>query len=209
MNEQNPYEQLGLSEDASFDQIQEAKKRLSEQYSGDQQVVESIEAAYDAILMDRLKMRQQGKIKVPEVIRFAERRSEPSPNLQPTPVSRSVSWLQGLIDTPSRSDVMLSSAVFLVLASVIAYPTLASTTLSLIIAFGVGFSVFFLNRKEGRLGRAVLLTLVGLCVGIGLGTPLASWLIAQVDSLSLVMNEEKIATWVTFITLWLISSFLH
>ncbi len=209
MSEQNPYEQLGLTEDASFDDIQEAKKRLSEQYSGDQQVVEGIEAAYDAILMDRLKMRQQGKIKVPEVIRFAERRSQPSPKVQPTPVSRSVNWLQGLIDTPSRKDVMLSSAVFLVLASVIAYPTLASTTLSLIIAFGVGFSVFFLNRKEGRLGRAVLLTLVGLCIGIGLGTPLASWLVPQVGSLSLVMTEEKIATWVTFVILWLISSFLH
>jgi hypothetical protein len=34
-----------------FDEIQEARDRLTDQHSGERQVVESIEAAYDAILM--------------------------------------------------------------------------------------------------------------------------------------------------------------
>jgi len=59
MSDQSPYEKLGVSEDASFDEIQDARNRLFEQYSGDSKSVEIIEAAYDAILMDRLRMRQE------------------------------------------------------------------------------------------------------------------------------------------------------
>jgi hypothetical protein len=73
MSEQSPYEKLGVSEEASFDEIQDVRNRLLQQYSGDSKRVEVIEAAYDAILMDRLRMRQEGKIKVPERIRFPER----------------------------------------------------------------------------------------------------------------------------------------
>jgi len=58
MSEQSPYEQLGVTLDASFDEIQEARDRLKQQYSGEIKLLQSIEAAYDAILMDRLKMRQ-------------------------------------------------------------------------------------------------------------------------------------------------------
>ena len=65
MSDQNPYEKLGVTEDASFDEIQDAKGRLMQQHRGDQKLVESVEAAYDAIIMDRLRMRQEGKIKVP------------------------------------------------------------------------------------------------------------------------------------------------
>jgi hypothetical protein len=81
MSEQSPYEQLGVTIDASFDEIQEARDRLTDQHSGERQVVESIEAAYDAILMDRLRMRQEGKIKVPERIRFPERQAPPRQHL--------------------------------------------------------------------------------------------------------------------------------
>ncbi|HEY9891193.1 MAG TPA: CPP1-like family protein, partial [Candidatus Sericytochromatia bacterium] len=75
MSDQNPYEKLGVTEDASFDEIQDAKGRLLQQHRGDQKLIESVEAAYDAIIMDRLRMRQEGKIKVPERIRFPEKLS--------------------------------------------------------------------------------------------------------------------------------------
>ncbi len=68
MSSQSPYEQLGVESDASFDEIQEAKNRLMQQYQGNQPTLETIEAAYDAIIMERLRMRQEGRIKVPDVI---------------------------------------------------------------------------------------------------------------------------------------------
>ena len=64
MGDQNYYEKLGVTEDATFDEIQEARNRLLQQYSGDSKHLEVVEAAYDAILMERLRMRQEGKIKV-------------------------------------------------------------------------------------------------------------------------------------------------
>ncbi|WP_179139837.1 CPP1-like family protein, partial [Brachyspira hyodysenteriae] len=63
MSEQNPYEKLGVTQDATFDEIQDARSRLLQQYSGDPKHLEIVEAAYDTILMDRLRMRQEGKIK--------------------------------------------------------------------------------------------------------------------------------------------------
>ena len=73
MSEQNVlYETLGLTEASSFEEVQSAKTRLSAEYKDDPQRKESIETAYDAILMERLRLRQEGKIKVPDRIRFAE-----------------------------------------------------------------------------------------------------------------------------------------
>ncbi|WP_017804012.1 CPP1-like family protein, partial [Nodularia spumigena] len=85
MSDQNPYEKLGVSEDASFDEIQDARNRQLEQYNGDAKSLELIEVAYDAILMDRLRMRQEGKIKVPERIRFPELRVQLPAKDSPTP----------------------------------------------------------------------------------------------------------------------------
>ena len=45
MSDQNPYEKLGVTEDASFDEIQDAKGRLMQQHRGDQKLLESVEAA--------------------------------------------------------------------------------------------------------------------------------------------------------------------
>ena len=78
MIEQNPYEQLGVTEGSSFEEIQAAKKRICDANNNDPKLVESIEAAYDAVIMDRLRLRQEGKIKVPERIRFPESSEEQS-----------------------------------------------------------------------------------------------------------------------------------
>ncbi|NEP25885.1 CPP1-like family protein, partial [Moorena sp. SIO3I6] len=66
MSDNNPYDQLGVTEEASFDEIQDAKGRLMQKHRGNQKLLDTVEAAYDAIIMDRLRMRQEGKIKVPD-----------------------------------------------------------------------------------------------------------------------------------------------
>ncbi|HEY9635600.1 MAG TPA: CPP1-like family protein [Coleofasciculaceae cyanobacterium] len=206
MSEQNHYEKLGVREDASFDEIQDAKSRLLQQHRGDQKVVEAVESAYDAIIMDRLRMRQEGKIKVPERIRFPERVSQAPPSFTPAPVSRSPAWLQRLLDTPTPADLIWPAISFLLLGGLtIFYPDRDGSMLSLALALGFGCSIYFLNRKEGQFGRAVLLTLAGLLIGFGLGTLLGSVLQTQIA----IIGSLKFATLVTFFVLWLISSFLR
>lgn len=208
MSEQSFYEKLGVTEDASFEEIQEARKLMIQQHRGDQKRLEIIEAAYDAILMERLKMRQEGKIKVPERIRFPEKLSQSPPSFPTVPVKRSPEWLQRLIDTPSLTDVLWSTGCFSVLSLlVVLYPANAPSNLPLVVAFGVGFTLFFINRKERQFLRSLLLTFAGLFIGIGLGTLLGGWLLPQIDGIGLTL--DKLAALVTFFILWVIASFLR
>lgn len=208
MSDQSPYEKLGVSEDASFDEIQDARNRLFEQYSGDSKNVEIIETAYDAILMDRLRMRQEGKIKVPERIRFPELRVQSPPKENLTPREQSPVWLQKILDQPSGTDVLLPGVWFLGLSAIsVFYPAAGDQVLQLALVIGVGTSIFFLNRKEGRFGRAVLFTLVGLIIGLITGGLIANLLLPQIPAINFTANQ--FSTVLTFILLWLISSFLR
>lgn len=201
MSEQSPYEQLGVSEGASFDEIQEARSRMIEACGDDRKQIEALETAYDAILMERLRMRQEGKIKVPDRIRYAERLAEPPPATAPTPPKQASNWLQQFIDTPSRNDILLPGGLFLVASLLsLAVPEVA-------LAFGVGFSLYFLNRKENKFGRSLLLTLLGLVLGVLVGLQLAMLLQTQLTALS--FDPNSFAALITFVLLWLISSFLR
>ncbi len=201
MSDKNAYERLGLDESASFDEIQEARNRLVQEHAGDRKQVEAIETAYDAILMDRLRMRQEGKIKVPDRIRFPERLVEPPPEFAPTSVNKTPDWLQRLIDTPSRGDILLPAAVFA------GTGLLSLSVPSMGLALGVGASLYFLNRKEHKFGRAFLLTLIGLVVGVVFGLQIGQFIAPQLTQISL--TTESFAALVTFVFLWLISSFLR
>lgn len=200
MSDRTPYEQLGVGEDASFDEIKEARDRLFEEHSGDRQLLEKIETAYDAVLMDRLRLRQQGKIKVPERIRFPERLVPEAPPSTPSASSdRTPGWLKNAIDTPSQSDILLPAGIFLGLC------LLALQAASIALAIGAGVSLYFLNRKENRFGRAVLLTLVSLLVGVLLGGQLAALIQPQ---LGVPLSIETLSAWIAFFFLWLTDSFL-
>ena len=207
MSNQSPYEKLGVSENASFDEIQDVRNRLLEQHGGDGNVREVIEAAYDAILMERLRMRQEGKIKVPERIRFPEKRVPSSPQTSQTLGQQSPAWLQRSIDQPTLTDVLLPGAWYLGLsATSVLYPGGSGQVLQLSLVVGVAIGVYFLNRKEGKFGRAVLFTLVSLIAGLIAGGLLAG-LILPLPLITLTANQ--FSTLLTFILMWLVSSFLR
>lgn len=207
MSEQNAYEQLGVGENASFEEIQDAKKRLIQQYGSDSKKVESIETAYDTIIMDRLRLRQEGKIKVPERIRFPERTPEAPPNVTPASQAYTSNWLQQFIDNPSQTDILVPTGIFLVLASIAVFTqTPDPSSLSLLMALGFMANIYFLNRKEGRFGRAFLMSIVALFVGIGLGSGLAQLMAGQGG---IVLGGEKLASTITFCLFWLVSCFLR
>ncbi len=212
MSEQNPYEQLGVTENSSFEEIQAAKKRLFDQYGNDSAVLETVEIAYDSIIMDRLRLRQEGKIKVPEKIRFPERGLEKSFKVPQIVKEDSAVWLQELIDTPSQADILWPTGIFLTLSAiaVFAQNTAQATTASilpLLMALGFIANIYFLNRKEGRSGRAFLISFIALFAGIALGTGLANLLLGQGSNAAL--GQDQFASAVTFCLFWLVSCFLR
>lgn len=209
MSVQDAYEKLGVTENSSFDEIQQAKQRLGQEYQNDSKQLESVETAYDAIIMDRLKKRQEGKIKVPEGIRFPERKVEktPSSSFNPIPANVSSGWLQGFIDTPERNDILIPAGIYLAL-SILTFLTPSSDGSSLtplLLTLGFGGCLYFLNRKEKRFGRSLLLALGGLVIGVSLGALLFGLLEGQFSN----MTVDQVSTVIAFLFLWLISSFLR
>ncbi len=205
MIEQNPYKKLEVDENASFDEIQRARDRLIHDRNDDEDYREEVEAAYDSILMDRLRKRQEGKLEVPEPIRFPERLAERSlkaslPEISPPPSLE----LQRLVDTPTFQEVTIAAGVFAGLSGLSVFAN-SEDTLAFLLAVGVGFTVYWLNRKEQKLGRAVLLMLAALVVGGLLGT-----LLLNVEVLmGLGVQPQAIVAVVVFVAFWLVSSFLR
>ena len=206
MNESN-YKTLGLDESSSFEEVQVARKRLLEECESNPQQKEAIEAAYDAILMERLIMRQEGKIKVPDRIRFAEKSAESSSSTSRVslPAPQPPGWLQDWLDTPSRDDILWPSVVFLGLAALAWFLVNSASTA---LGFSVAATIFFLNRKERKFWRSFAFAAGGLLIGVLLG-----WLaINLIGQPGLELTRERanaVVGIITMILLWFVSSFLR
>ncbi len=225
MSEQSPYELLGVTEGASFDEIQTARDRLVDNLEEAGTKVEQIEAAYDAVLMHRLRLRQEGKIKVPERIRFPER-STPAPKAKETVTemtSNLPGWMQDLADQPSAMDILLPALITLVLMSVAVFylqPSSAASgdgALELVLAGGVASSLYFLNRKEGKFGRSFFITMASMFAGLILGSliaiPLDGVLTQSQSAGDLVtaatLSVKQFIVVVSLAVLWVSSSFMR
>jgi Protein CHAPERONE-LIKE PROTEIN OF POR1-like len=202
MSEQNPYTKLEVPEDASFEEIQGARDRLIEQHPDNDRDRQDIEAAYDAILMDRLRKRQEGKITVPEGVRYAEQRAEKSVKVSFPKTPDSPQWLQRSLDRPNTTETLISAGVFTALGTC-AFLSQTPDALSFLLALGVGFTIYWINRKEQRLGRAFAITLGTLVIG-----GLLSALLFQFGVVAVAL-QPAVITVVILALFWLASSFLR
>jgi hypothetical protein len=205
MSEPTPYQKLGVNDEASFEEVRDARDRLLREHEGDESQQEVIEVAYDAILMDRLRARKEGKIAVPDRIRYPERLSTAIPAaLQNNPQRRAPSWLSRLLDNPSQKDIYISLGIFMGLGAVSFFVAAATTWLS----FGLIASVYLLTRKENRFGRALLISLSGITIGVVLAA-----LTNQVLVLSRLVGDgffpSSIQMVIILLVMWLHACFLR
>jgi len=207
MSELNPYELLGVKEDASFEDIQKAKKKLKDKYENNPQQLENIEVAYDAIIMQRLRLRQEGKIKVPEQIRFPEKTVEPKKVTVISNAQKKANislWFNNLIDQPSGKEILINSSIFLVLI-VISIFNNSSETLPLLLTVGLGTGFAVLYRKQRAFWRSVGITFITFIVGICLANIIFS--LSLNTGFNLSLSAEQFASLFTFCLLWLVSNF--
>jgi hypothetical protein len=207
----NPYERLGISPDATFDAVQAAKQARLDEVGEDPQARARVEAAYDAVLMDRLKERQQGKVSTAALNASQREAARPSgsgssakpslPNLPalprpsinlPTPALPSVALAEG-----RERWFPLAGGAALLLGLLLLPPSSAE----LVLAFATVLTVVNLQRRQGRLlpavGWSVLLLSAGLLLGglllraldpaLPLGLPLAPQQVQSLPALVLLV----------------------
>jgi hypothetical protein len=204
MSQQTPYQKLDVSEDASFEEIQSARDRLVSLHDEDESSRQDVEIAYDAILMDRLRRRQAGELQVPERIRFAEQLAEKKPSISLPGIKTSPDWLQRLLDRPSGRELWITSLVWATLGGLAVAAQSNPDSLSLLMAIGLGFNIFWLQRKELKLGRAVLITLTTVAIAAIIGVSLL-----QIPGAGVSLNPNAIIALVVFILFWGASNFLR
>ncbi|KAF9621654.1 hypothetical protein IFM89_025565, partial [Coptis chinensis] len=189
MSVENALKVLGVSDGASFDEILRAKNSIIATCRDDQDAIAQVEAAYDMLLMQSLTQRRAGKV-VSSNIRYADVKPVSSQGMSSMP-----RWLQASvknppisIEAPPASNLGVQAGIYGALM-VLTYANGVSTSSSapyagadvpgLILATSFGASLYFLTKKNIKLGKSTVITIGGLVVGAVVGSAVENWL--QVD----------------------------
>ena len=195
---EDPYTRLGLSQDATFEQVQAAKARCIAEVDGDDQARARVEAAYDAVLMARLRGRQQGQVS-PAAATASQREEGVGSASLTGPSFPGTSVLQKLrtnLPDPSQSLASLTPQWSLVegqgrlvrvIAGIVGLGLLLVSVASVQLVLALAcIGVFLSQVRRGRrplasLGWTLLALLVGLVVGSLFTTALSPTALQQLS----------------------------
>lgn len=188
MSVENALKLLGVAEGASFDDILRAKKSIISSCKDDADTIAQVEAAYDMLLMQSLSQRRSGKV-VDNSVRFADVKASNASRMGSMP-----KWLQTTVksspvsvEAPAAKELGVQAGVYGALM-VLTYVNGASTPVGvsygadvpgLILATSFGATLYFMTKKNVKLGKASVITIGGLVAGAVVGSAVENWL--QVD----------------------------
>ena len=206
----DPYARLGLAPGASFDEVQAARNRCLAETDNDPQAKARVEAAYDAVLMARLRERQQGQVSAAAAT--ASQKEESSASASPS--LPGVSVLQRLRlpqVTPSMAGMAPSWSLVEGQGLVVRLFAGVAALLLLLFSPGAGQLVLalgligcFLSQvRRGRrplpsLGWSLLVLGLGLVVGSVLTVSLSSTAFSQLN-----LSLEQVQAIPAALLLWL------
>ena len=217
---EDPYTRLGLSQDATFEQVQAAKARCIADVDGDDQARARVEAAYDAVLMARLRGRQQGQVS-PAAATASQREEGVGSASLTGPSFPGTSVLQKLrtnLPDPSQSLASLTPQWSLVegqgrlvrvIAGIVGLGLLLVSVASVQLVLALAcIGVFLSQVRRGRrplasLGWTLLALLVGLVVGSLFTTALSPTALQQLS-----ITPAQIQALPAAVLLWLAALFL-
>nr|GMC78340.1 protein CHAPERONE-LIKE PROTEIN OF POR1, chloroplastic [Ipomoea batatas]GMC81177.1 protein CHAPERONE-LIKE PROTEIN OF POR1, chloroplastic [Ipomoea batatas] len=188
MSVENALKLLGVTEGASFEDILRAKNSIVAACKDDAETIAKVEAAYDMLLMQSLSQRRAGKV-VDKSVRYADVKSNaPRMDSMPKWLKTSVRNSPISFETPSTRELAVQAGVYGALM-VLTYANGASSSSEaayagadvpgLILATSFGATLYFMTKKNVKLGKASLITIGGLVAGAVVGSAVESWL--QVD----------------------------
>ena len=217
---EDPYTRLGLSQDATFEQVQAAKARCIADVDGDDQARARVEAAYDAVLMARLRGRQQGQVS-PAAATASQREEGVGSASLTGPSFPGTSVLQKLrtnLPDPSQSLASLTpqwslvegqGRIVRVIAGIVGLGLLLVSVASVQLVLALAcIGVFLSQVRRGRrplasLGWTLLALLVGLVVGSLFTTALSPTALQQLS-----ITPAQIQALPAAVLLWLAALFL-
>lgn len=193
INVKDPYKRLGISREASEDEIQAARNFLIQTYGGHKPSVDSIEAAHDKIIMQKFYERKNPKINIKQKVRDVTQ-------------SRYVQAVASRFRTPSSSVIIKTSIAFVVLGVLtVLFPTEEGPTLQ--VAISLIATIYFLyDRLKSKL-RSFL---------YGAGSFAVAWLLGTFLMVSVIppilkgpRSLEVTTSLISYIILWVSSTYLR
>ena len=188
---QDPYERLGISADAGFEEVQRARETSLKAAGDDPMARARIETAYDSVLMGRLRERQSGTISSAAVTASRlENQSAPTPSTSPVNPSALLTRIRNLsLQSPNLTSTGFLPSLILVegqglLVRLIAggigllLLLVAPTAVDLVLALST-IGLFISQVKRGRrplgaLGWSLALVALGLVLGAVIAALLAT-----------------------------------
>ncbi|KAL3527180.1 hypothetical protein ACH5RR_011836 [Cinchona calisaya] len=192
INVRDPYKRLGISREASEDEIQSARNFLIQRYAGHKPSVDAIESAHDKIIMQKFYERKNPKINIKKKVREVTQ-------------SRYVQAVTSRFRTPSTSVIIKTSIAFLVLAALtVLFPTEEGPTLQ--VAISLIITMYFIyDRLKSKLWAFLY----------GAGTFIISWLVGTFLMVSVIppifnglRSLEVTTSLITYVFLWVSSTYL-
>ncbi|KAK4284872.1 hypothetical protein QN277_001649 [Acacia crassicarpa] len=210
MSVENALKLLGVSEGASFDDILRAKKSILATCKDDKEVVAQVEAAYDMLLMQSLTQRRAGKV-ADSKIRYADIKP-----VKPSGLGSMPKWFQRTIknspvsiETPSTSALGIQAGVYGALMGLTYINDAAADVAGLILAGSFGASLYFMTKKNVKLGKATVITMGGLVTGAAVGSAVESWLHVDVVPFLGIHSPATVVSEIIIISQFLVSLYLR
>ncbi|KAH7849758.1 hypothetical protein Vadar_022563 [Vaccinium darrowii] len=137
----DPYKRLGISREASEEEIQAARNFLIKRYGGLKPSVNAIESAHDKIIMQKFYERRHPKVDIKKKVRAV-------------PQSRIVQAVTSRFTTPSTSFIIKTFAAFAILGALsVLFPTGDGPTVQ--VAVSLMATIYFIHDRLKSKWRAL------------------------------------------------------
>nr|GMD30783.1 protein CHAPERONE-LIKE PROTEIN OF POR1, chloroplastic [Ipomoea batatas] len=190
----DPYKRLGITRDASEEEVWGARNFLLDQYSGHERSMESIEAAFEKILMASYLNRKKTKINLKTRLKKKVEESPP--------------WVKNLLSfVEMPPGVIILRRLFLFgFMAVWSVMNAAEAGPAFQVALSLAACIYFLNDKTKSLARAAIIGFGALVVGWISG----SILVPTIPSFLLqpTWTLELLTSLVAYVFLFLACTFL-
>jgi len=193
INVRDPYKRLGIPREAGEEEIREARSYLANQYGGHAKSMEAIEAAYDKIMMEKLR-------------EYQKQQSSPK---KPKEIKEMPAWQKKIVNmyqVPSRDVILKRAAFYAALALwTVLRPGNNGPTFQVLMSF-LG-CIYLLNDKIKKVARSFFISFGALVIGWTLSSFLVPVIPTQVLPSSFTL--ELTSSLVSYVVLWATCTFLR